>query len=80
MAKGATEAARWLSVPIGLVFWATVFWLGGRWVDDRWSTEPWGQVIGAVIGWTLGFVYVFWAVKIAMRASNQSDRVGGDQR
>ena len=71
MAKGATEAARWLSVPIGLVFWATVFWLGGRWLDNRFGWEPWGQLVGAIVGWGVGLTYAFWAVRIAMRASNE---------
>lgn len=77
MARGASEAARWLAVPIGLVFWVSVFWLTGRWLDGRWETDPWGQLIGAVVGWGVGFTYVFWAVRVAMRSA---DEVEGDQR
>lgn len=77
MARGASEAGRWLAVPIGLVFWVSVFWLTGRWLDGRWDTDPWGQLIGAVVGWAVGFIYVFWAVRVAMRSA---DEVEGDQR
>ena len=77
MARGAAEAAQWLAVPIGLVFWVTVFWLGGRWIDQRFNTEPWAQLVGAIVGFTLGFVYVFWAVRVAMARSNDG---GGDHR
>lgn len=80
MARGASEAARWLAVPIGLVFWVCVFWLTGRWLDGRWETDPWGQLIGAVIGFAVGFTYVFWAVRVAMRDLSQGDKVEGDRR
>ena len=68
MARGASEAAKWLSVPIGLVFWVSVFWLTGRWLDGRLDTDPWLQLVGAIVGFAAGFTYVFWAVKVAMRA------------
>ena len=80
MARGASEAARWLSVPIGLVFWVSVFWLTGRWIDGRWDTDPWAQLAGAVIGWAVGFTYVFWAVKVATRGLDGKDKVEGDER
>ena len=80
MARGAAEAAQWLAVPIGLVFWVTVFWLGGRWIDGRFNTEPWAQLVGTVVGCAVGFVYVFWAVRVAMSRSNGSGNTGGDHR
>ena len=80
MARGATEAARWLSVPIGLVFWVSIFWLTGRWLDGRWDTHPWLQLTGAVLGFAVGFTYVFWAVKVATRSLDEGDRVKGDRQ
>jgi F0F1-type ATP synthase assembly protein I len=47
--------------------------LAGRWVDRRWDTEPWAQLVGTAIGLTLGFIYVFWAVKVAMRDPNAKE-------
>lgn len=79
MARGASEAARWLAVPIGLVFWVSVFWLTGRWLDGRWDSHPWGQLIGAVVGFAVGFTYVFWAVRVAMGTLNEGDEVEGDR-
>ena len=80
MARGATEAARWLAVPIGLVFWVSVFWLTGRWIDGRWDTDPWAQLAGAIVGFAVGFTYVFWAVRVAMQDPNGVKRVEGDRR
>ena len=80
MGRGASEAARWLAVPIGLVFWVCVFWLSGRWLDGRWDTHPWGQLIGAVIGFAVGFTYLFWAVRVATGSLNRDDKVEGDRR
>ena len=80
MARGAGEAARWLAVPIGLVFWVSVFWLTGRYLDGRWDTDPWAQLIGAIVGWAVGFTYVFWAVRVAMRSLGENDEVEGDRR
>jgi F0F1-type ATP synthase assembly protein I len=80
MARGASEAARWLAVPIGLVVWVSVFWLTGRWVDGRWDTDPWAQLVGAIVGFAVGFTYVFWAVRVAMQDPNENKKVEGDQR
>lgn len=79
MARGASEAARWLAVPIGLVFWVSVFWLTGRWIDGRWDTEPWAQLVGAIVGFAAGFTYVFWAVRVATRSLAETDKVEGDR-
>ena len=70
MARGASEAAKWLSVPIGLVVWVSVFWLTGRWLDGRLDTDPWLQLTGAIVGFAAGFTYVFWAVKVHMRTDD----------
>ena len=80
MARGAQEAARWLSVPVGLVFWVSVFWLTGRWIDGRWDTDPWAQLVGAVVGFAAGFTYVFWAVRVAMRGETESNEAEGDRQ
>ena len=77
MARGASEAARWLSVPIGLVFWVCVFWLTGRWLDGRLDTDPWLQLVGAIVGFAAGFTYVFWAVKVAMQGVDRDKAQGG---
>lgn len=79
MARGASEAARWLAVPIGLVFWVSAFWLTGRWIDGRWDTEPWAQLVGAIVGFAVGFTYVFWAVKVATQNLAEADKVEGDR-
>lgn len=80
MARGASEAARWLSVPIGLVLWVSAFWLTGRWLDGLWDSHPWAQLAGAIVGFAVGFTYVFWAVKVAMRDLKEGDKVEGDRR
>jgi F0F1-type ATP synthase assembly protein I len=60
MAKGMSQASWGLSVAFGFVGVVLVFWLGGRFLDDRLGTDPWLQVVGAVIGWVLGAVTVYY--------------------
>src|SRR3954447_3620212 len=67
MAEGSAEAGKWLSVPIGFVFWLTVFALLGRWADHHFDTEPWLQLAGIAVGLPIAFVYLFYAVKVARR-------------
>ena len=63
MARGMSQASRGISVAFGFVGVVLVFWLGGRWVDDRLGIEPWAQIVGAIIGWVLGVVTVYYMVK-----------------
>ena len=71
MARGATEASRWLAIPIGFVVWLSVFFLAGRWADNHWGWNPWGELVGALIGWAVGLTYVFYAVKVARQTGGE---------
>jgi F0F1-type ATP synthase assembly protein I len=44
-----------------------VLWLVGRAIDGWLGTEPWAQVVGAVLGWGIGFLYVYYAAQRASR-------------
>ena len=63
MAKGMSQASRGLSIAFGFVGVVVVFWLGGRWLDDRLGWEPWLQITGALVGWVLGVVTVYYMVQ-----------------
>jgi len=61
MAKGFSQASRGLSVAFGFVGTALGFWLVGRLIDSWLNTEPWAQLVGAIAGWAVGTVVVFYA-------------------
>ena len=63
MAEGMSEASRGLSVAFGFVVVVVVFWFAGRWLDGWLNSEPWFQIVGAIVGWALGVVTVYYAVR-----------------
>ncbi len=63
MARGMSQASRGLSVALGFVGVAVAFWFLGRWLDGLLGTEPWIQVAGAIVGWGLGVVTVYYMAK-----------------
>lgn len=63
MAKGMSQASRGLSVAFGFVGVVLAFWFLGRWVDDLLGIEPWAQIVGAIVGWVLGVVTVYYMAK-----------------
>ncbi len=63
MARGMSQASQGLSVAFGFVLVVLVFWFGGRALDDWFGTEPWLQILGAVVGWALGVVTVYYSVR-----------------
>jgi F0F1-type ATP synthase assembly protein I len=58
MAKGMSQANEGLAAAVGFVLVMVVFWLGGRGLDSWFGTEPWLQIVGAIVGWVLGSVWV----------------------
>jgi F0F1-type ATP synthase assembly protein I len=60
MAKGMSQASHGISVAFGFVGVVVAFWFLGRWIDDLLGIEPWAQVAGAIVGWVLGVVTVFY--------------------
>ncbi len=62
-ARGMSEASRGLGLASGFVVCVIGFWLVGRAVDGWLGIEPWGQLAGALLGWALGFLYVFYAAQ-----------------
>ncbi len=60
MARGMSQASRGLSVALGFVGVVLVFWLAGRQIDAWLGSEPWAQLIGAIVGWVLGVVTVYY--------------------
>jgi F0F1-type ATP synthase assembly protein I len=78
MGRGFAEASQGLSLALGFVLPVVVLWLGGRVLDGWLGTHPWAQVVGSVLGWGLGFVYVLYA---SQRMSGGSQgKVHGSQR
>lgn len=63
MAKGMSQASRGLSIAFGFVGVVLAFWFAGRWIDDLMSSEPWFQIAGAIVGWVLGIVTVYYMAK-----------------
>ena len=63
MAKGMSQASHGLSVAFGFVGVVLAFWFLGRWVDGLLGIEPWAQIVGAIVGWVLGVVTVFYMAK-----------------
>ena len=61
MARGLTQASRGLSVGFGFVGTVLLAWFVGRLIDGWLDIEPWAQVVGAIAGWVLGIVVVFYA-------------------
>ena len=62
-AKGMSEASRGLALAFGFVALVIVFWFLGRVTDGWLGIEPWGQLVGTLLGWVLGFVYVFYSAQ-----------------
>ncbi len=63
MARGMSQASRGLSVAFGFVGVVVVFWLAGRQIDSWLGSEPWAQLVGAIVGWVLGVVTVYYMAK-----------------
>lgn len=63
MAKGMSQASRGLSIAFGFVGVVLAFWFAGRWIDDLVGSEPWFQIAGAIVGWALGVVTVYYMAK-----------------
>ncbi len=63
MARGMSQASRGLSLAFGFVVVVVVFWFAGRALDDWLATEPWFQIVGAVVGWALGVVTVYYSAR-----------------
>ncbi|MDQ3661835.1 MAG: AtpZ/AtpI family protein [Actinomycetota bacterium] len=63
--KGFSQASDGMALAIGFVVPIFVLWLAGRLIDGWLGIEPWAQVVGAVAGWGLGFLYVFIAAQRA---------------
>jgi F0F1-type ATP synthase assembly protein I len=42
---------------------------GGYWLDDRWGTDPWLVIVGAVLGFVVGFRHL-------LQMAEQSNRRG----
>lgn len=63
MARGMSQASRGLSVAFGFVGVVVAFWFLGRWIDDLFGIEPWAQIAGAIVGWVLGVVTVYYMAK-----------------
>jgi F0F1-type ATP synthase assembly protein I len=56
-----------MALALGFVVPVIVLWLIGRALDGRLGIEPWAQIVGAVLGWGLGFLYVYHAAQRASR-------------
>lgn len=63
MARGMSQASRGLSVAFGFVGVVVAFWFLGRFIDSLLGIEPWAQVAGAIVGWVLGVVTVYYMAK-----------------
>jgi F0F1-type ATP synthase assembly protein I len=61
--RGFAQAAQGLGLALGFVVPVIVLWLGGRVLDGWLNTAPWAQVVGTLLGWSLGFLYVLQASK-----------------
>jgi F0F1-type ATP synthase assembly protein I len=67
MARGMSQASRGLSVALGFVGVVLVFWLAGRQIDSWLDSEPWAQLVGAIVGWVLGIVTVYYMAQQKLR-------------
>jgi F0F1-type ATP synthase assembly protein I len=63
MAKGLTQASWGLSVALGFAVIVILCWLAGRALDEWLGSDPWFQVVGAVIGWLVGTLVVYYAAQ-----------------
>jgi F0F1-type ATP synthase assembly protein I len=78
MGRGFAEASQGLSLALGFVLPVIVLWLGGRALDGWLGTHPWAQVVGSLLGWVLGFAYVYYGSR-RMSGGSQGN-VRGPQR
>jgi F0F1-type ATP synthase assembly protein I len=67
MSKGMSQASYGLSVAFAFAGLVLALWGAGRLVDGWIGTEPWAQVAGAVAGWALGVVVVYYAAQREQR-------------
>jgi F0F1-type ATP synthase assembly protein I len=65
--KGFSQASEGLALAFGFVVPVIILWLIGRGLDGWLGIEPWAQIVGAVLGWGLGFLYVYFAAQRASR-------------
>jgi F0F1-type ATP synthase assembly protein I len=63
MSRGMAQASYGLSVAFGFAAMVFVLWGIGRFLDGWLGIEPWAQVAGAVAGWILGTVVVYYAAR-----------------
>jgi F0F1-type ATP synthase assembly protein I len=67
MARGMSQASQGLSMAFGFVIVVLVFWFAGRGLDAWLNSEPWFQIVGAVVGWALGVVTVYYSARHTQR-------------
>jgi F0F1-type ATP synthase assembly protein I len=61
MTRGMNQASYGLSVAFAFVAVVLLFFFAGRWIDLTLGIEPWAEVVGSILGWTLGVVVVYYA-------------------
>jgi F0F1-type ATP synthase assembly protein I len=54
-------------MAFGFVIVVLVFWFAGRGLDAWLNSEPWFQIVGAVVGWALGVVTVYYSARHTQR-------------
>jgi F0F1-type ATP synthase assembly protein I len=59
--RGLAQASQGLGLALGFVLPVILIWLLGRALDGWLNSEPWLQVVGTLIGWAVGFLYVYYA-------------------
>jgi F0F1-type ATP synthase assembly protein I len=63
MSKGLSQASYGLSIAFAFVAIVIGCWWIGRVLDLRLGIEPWAQVVGAVAGWILGTIVVYYTAQ-----------------
>ena len=61
--EGFSGASRGLALAFGFTLPVILLWLGGRAVDGALGSDPWAQIVGTIIGWVVGFFYVYYATQ-----------------
>jgi F0F1-type ATP synthase assembly protein I len=67
MSKGMAQASYGLSVAAAFVAIVIGTWWIGHEIDTRLGIEPWAQVVGAIAGWVLGTVVVYYVAQREQR-------------